>query len=123
MRKVRKARKRYSDVFDWSGCVCFELHAPLRMMLFLVRTFVLVFSTCAYDNIRYGVTPRYTGRFQLNLSCLPHSRFGRFATLSDSRGVGPWCSTPTRADVSVFPIGAKSVLCLLTASSSEYARL
>ena len=34
----------------------------LRMMLFLVPTFFLVFSICAlYDNVRSSVTPRYTG--------------------------------------------------------------
>ena len=58
----------------------------LRIMLFLVPTFFLVFSICAlYDNVRSSVTPRYTGRlqcvkftpFQLMLSCLPHSRFRR----------------------------------------------
>ena len=33
----------------------------LRMMLFLVPTFFLVFSICAlYENVRYSVTPRYT---------------------------------------------------------------
>ena len=37
----------------------------LRMMLFLVPTFFLVFSMCAlYDNVRSSVTPRYTGRLQ-----------------------------------------------------------
>ena len=60
----------------------------LRMMLFLVPTFFLVFSICAlYDNVRSSVTPRYTGRlqwvkfiqFQLMFSCLPHSRFWRQA--------------------------------------------
>ena len=58
----------------------------LRIMLFLVPTFFLVFSICALcDNVRSSVTPRYTGRlqcvkftpFQLMLSCLPHSRFRR----------------------------------------------
>ena len=59
----------------------------LRMMLFLVPTFFLVFSICAlYHNVRSSVTPIYTGRlqwvkftpFQLMLSCLPHSRFRRW---------------------------------------------
>ena len=37
----------------------------LRIMLFLVPTFFLVFSICAlYDNVRSSVTPRYTGRLQ-----------------------------------------------------------
>ena len=37
----------------------------LRMMLFLVPTFFLVFSICAlYDSVRSSVTPRYTGRLQ-----------------------------------------------------------
>ena len=37
----------------------------LRIMLFLVPTFFLVYSICAlYDNVRSSVTPRYTGRLQ-----------------------------------------------------------
>ena len=33
----------------------------LRMMLFLVPTFFLVFSMCAlYDNVQSSVMPRYT---------------------------------------------------------------
>ena len=37
----------------------------LRMMLFLVPTFFLVFSICAlYYNVRSSVTPIYTGRLQ-----------------------------------------------------------
>ena len=63
----------------------------LRMMLFLVPTFFLVFSICAlYDNVRSSVPPRYTGRlqwvkftpFQLMLNCLPHSRFRRWKRLT-----------------------------------------
>ena len=63
----------------------------LRVMLFLVPTFFLVFSICAlYDTVRSSVTPRYTGRlqwiritpFQLVLSCLPHSRFRRWKRLT-----------------------------------------
>ena len=59
----------------------------LRMMLFLVPTFFLVFSICAlYDNVRSSVTPTFTERlqwvkftpFQLMSSCLPYSRFRRW---------------------------------------------
>ena len=39
----------------------FEL-LSLRMVLFLFPTLFLAFSSCAlYDNIRFSVTPRYTG--------------------------------------------------------------
>ena len=37
----------------------------LRMTLFLVPTFFLIFSMCAlYDNVLSSVTPRYTGSVQ-----------------------------------------------------------
>ena len=38
----------------------------LRMMLFLIPNFFLVFSICAlYDNVRSSVTPIYPGSFIL----------------------------------------------------------
>ena len=111
----------------------------LRMMLFLVPTFFLVFSICAlYDNVRSTVTPRYTGRlqwvkfipFQLMLSCLPHSRFRRwkrltcvFVGFARSWFVVQYSDRPSRAEVSVSSIGAKSMLGVVTARSSVYTKL
>ena len=47
---------------EWTSVVRVAPHfefVRLRMMLFLVPTFLLVFSTCAlYDNVGSSVTPR-----------------------------------------------------------------
>ena len=78
------AAKQHSARADDLSVVGVDPHfefLSLRMMLFLVPTFFLVFSVCAlYDNLQSSVMPRYTRRLQwirftavqLMLSCLPH---------------------------------------------------
>ena len=50
---------------------------------------------------------------------------GWLASLSDSRGAGLWgySDRPSRAEVSVSSIGAKSVFCVVTARSSAHTKL
>ena len=105
------------------------------MMLFLVPTFFLIFSICAlYDNVRSSVTLRYTGRL-LWVKFTPPADVELFATFAIPRVEEAdlrLCRIRTklvcgavesRAEVSVSSIGAKSVLCVVTARSSAYTKL